>query len=80
MPLETARAWLAAHAPELRLIEQAASTATVAEAATTLGVEPARIANFKVPKAIFVAPELPRNAMGKVQKNLLRQQHAALFD
>jgi malonyl-CoA/methylmalonyl-CoA synthetase len=39
----------------------------------------ARIANFKVPKAIFVAPELPRNAMGKVQKNLLREQHAALF-
>ena len=38
-----------------------------------------RIANFKVPKAIFVVPELPRNAMGKVQKNLLRQQHAALF-
>ena len=24
-------------------------------------------------------PELPRNAMGKVQKNLLREQHAALF-
>ena len=39
----------------------------------------ARIANFKVPKAIFVATELPRNAMGKVQKNLLRQQHAAIF-
>ncbi len=39
----------------------------------------ARIANFKVPKAIFVAPELPRNAMGKVQKNVLRQQHASLF-
>ena len=39
----------------------------------------AKIANFKVPKAIFVVAELPRNAMGKVQKNLLRQQHAALF-
>jgi malonyl-CoA/methylmalonyl-CoA synthetase len=34
----------------------------------------ARIANFKVPKAIFVAPELPRNAMGKVQKNVLRDR------
>ncbi len=38
-----------------------------------------RIANFKVPKQIFVVAELPRNAMGKVQKNLLREQHAALY-
>ena len=38
-----------------------------------------RIANFKVPKAVFVVPDLPRNAMGKVQKNLLREQHKALF-
>jgi malonyl-CoA/methylmalonyl-CoA synthetase len=37
------------------------------------------IANFKVPKRVFVAEELPRNTMGKVQKNLLREQHAALF-
>jgi len=39
----------------------------------------ARMANFKVPKALFVELELPRNAMGKVQKNLLRERHAALF-
>ena len=39
----------------------------------------AKIANFKVPKAVFVVAELPRNAMGKVQKNLLREQHAHLF-
>ncbi len=39
----------------------------------------ARIANFKVPKRIFVVSELPRNAMGKVQKNLLRDEHKALF-
>jgi malonyl-CoA/methylmalonyl-CoA synthetase len=38
-----------------------------------------RIANFKVPKQVFVVPELPRNTMGKVQKNLLRQQHQGLF-
>ncbi|HZV92042.1 MAG TPA: malonyl-CoA synthase, partial [Caldimonas sp.] len=38
-----------------------------------------RIANFKVPKAMFVAAELPRNAMGKVQKNQLRERHRALF-
>ena len=39
----------------------------------------ARIANFKVPKKIFITIELPRNTMGKVQKNLLREQHKALF-
>ena len=39
----------------------------------------AKIAHFKVPKQVFVAPELPRNTMGKVQKNLLRAQHQQLF-
>ncbi|MBL8328624.1 MAG: malonyl-CoA synthase [Rubrivivax sp.] len=39
----------------------------------------AKIANFKVPKRIFVVVELPRNAMGKVQKNLLREAHHSLF-
>jgi malonyl-CoA/methylmalonyl-CoA synthetase len=38
-----------------------------------------RIANFKVPKQLFVVSELPRNAMGKVQKNLLREQHKGLY-
>ena len=39
-----------------------------------------QIANFKVPKAVFVVPELPRNAMGKVQKNLLREQYKTQFE
>jgi malonyl-CoA/methylmalonyl-CoA synthetase len=38
-----------------------------------------KIANFKVPKRVLVVPELPRNAMGKVQKKLLREQHQGLF-
>lgn len=38
-----------------------------------------RIANYKVPKQVFVVAELPRNAMGKVQKNLLREQHQGWF-
>jgi hypothetical protein len=29
-------------------------------------------------QAVFVVPDLPRNAMGKVQKNLLRDQHKGL--
>src|SRR5690606_2309570 len=36
-----------------------------------------RLAGFKVPKRAFIAAELPRNAMGKVQKNVLRQIYAA---
>src|SRR5689334_3888643 len=44
MSLESVRAWLAEHAPDLRLIEAHASTATVADAALALGVEPGRIA------------------------------------
>jgi len=36
------------------------------------------IAGFKVPKQVFFAPELPRNTMGKVQKNLLRDRYADL--
>jgi malonyl-CoA/methylmalonyl-CoA synthetase len=39
----------------------------------------AQIANFKVPKLVDVVAELPRNAMGKVQKNLLRDKHQGLF-
>ena len=33
-----------------------------------------RIANFKVPKRVHFVAELPRNTMGKVQKNILREQ------
>jgi malonyl-CoA/methylmalonyl-CoA synthetase len=39
----------------------------------------AALANFKVPKRCEVVAELPRNTMGKVQKNLLREQYKGLF-
>jgi len=39
----------------------------------------ARLANFKIPKRCFVVDELPRNTMGKVQKNLLRDQYKDSF-
>ena len=38
-----------------------------------------RLAKFKLPKAVFFADDLPRNAMGKVQKNVLRDEHKDLF-
>ena len=44
MSLDSVRAWLAEHAPDLRLIEVEGSTATVDTAASALGVEPGRIA------------------------------------
>jgi malonyl-CoA/methylmalonyl-CoA synthetase len=37
------------------------------------------VANFKVPKKVVFIDELPRNPMGKVQKNLLRESNASLF-
>jgi malonyl-CoA/methylmalonyl-CoA synthetase len=39
----------------------------------------ALLANFKVPKQCMVLQELPRNAMGKVQKNVLRDQALSLL-
>jgi malonyl-CoA/methylmalonyl-CoA synthetase len=38
-----------------------------------------RLARFKVPKRIHVVDELPRNAMGKVQKAELRRRYAGSF-
>ena len=49
------------------------------EPAALIGALKSRIANFKVPKHLFVVDALPRNTMGKVQKKLLRDQHQGLF-
>ncbi|MGB8812188.1 MAG: malonyl-CoA synthase, partial [Paracoccaceae bacterium] len=38
-----------------------------------------RLARYKQPKAAVVLTDLPRNAMGKVQKNLLRDQFCKRF-
>ena len=35
----------------------------------------ASLAKFKLPRKVYVVDELPRNAMGKVQKNILRERH-----
>jgi malonyl-CoA/methylmalonyl-CoA synthetase len=52
--------------------------ATLDEAAVIAAVR-ARLSGFKVPKRVWFAPSLPRNTMGKVQKNALRAQHQDAF-
>ena len=49
------------------------------EAAILSALE-SRLAKFKLPKRVIVAEELPRNTMGKVQKNLLRETHKGLYE
>ncbi len=38
-----------------------------------------RLANYKVPKIVVFVDELPRNAMGKVRKDILRRTYATVF-
>ena len=49
------------------------------EAAVLRGIE-GRLARFKLPRRVVFVDELPRNAMGKVQKNLLRDRFADLYE
>jgi malonyl-CoA/methylmalonyl-CoA synthetase len=49
------------------------------DAAQLLATLKGRIANFKVPKRVWVVEDLPRNAMGKVQKNVLRERYRDAF-
>lgn len=39
-----------------------------------------QLAAYKAPKRVVFVDDLPRNAMGKVQKNLLRERYAGLFE
>jgi malonyl-CoA/methylmalonyl-CoA synthetase len=38
-----------------------------------------KLAKFKQPKKVIVLDELPRNTMGKVQKNVLRDSYSSIF-
>src|SRR3546814_5948126 len=38
-----------------------------------------RLARYKQPKRVIFVDELPRNTMGKVQKNILRDAYADLY-
>jgi malonyl-CoA/methylmalonyl-CoA synthetase len=44
-----------------------------------IGAIESRLAKFKLPKRVIFVKELPRNTMGKVQKNVLREQYRDLY-
>ena len=54
------------------------SGANLSESEILSALQP-RVARYKLPKRVLVIEELPRNTMGKVQKNELRKRYAALY-
>jgi len=62
---------------------EAVTAVVVPRAGATLSAEDiiralkCELANYKVPKRVILVPDLPRNAMGKVQKSALRERHGA---
>jgi malonyl-CoA/methylmalonyl-CoA synthetase len=52
--------------------------AEVSEASVLKALD-GRLAKFKMPKRVFIVDDLPRNAMGKVQKNILRDTYGKIF-
>jgi malonyl-CoA/methylmalonyl-CoA synthetase len=47
--------------------------------ASVLNALDGRLAKFKMPKRVFIVNELPRNTMGKVQKNVLRETYSKIY-
>jgi malonyl-CoA/methylmalonyl-CoA synthetase len=47
--------------------------------ASVLNALDGRLAKFKMPKRVFIVNELPRNTMGKVQKNVLRDSYKDIY-
>jgi malonyl-CoA/methylmalonyl-CoA synthetase len=69
----------------IRILEKSGVAVVIAKPGATVSGEvviaalKSQLANFKIPKKCFVVDALPRNTMGKVQKNLLRDQYKLLF-
>ena len=59
------------------VVAESGSTLTEGNIIAALKV---RLARYKVPRRVLIVTELPRNAMGKVQKNLLRERYALLYE
>ena len=55
-----------------------AKAATIGEKDVQAALEQ-RLAKFKQPKRVIFVDDLPRNTMGKVQKNVLRETYADLY-
>ncbi|MCX7325841.1 MAG: malonyl-CoA synthase [Hyphomicrobiales bacterium] len=55
-----------------------AKGSTLDEPAIITALE-ARLARYKQPKRVFIVDDLPRNTMGKVQKNVLREMYRGTF-
>jgi malonyl-CoA/methylmalonyl-CoA synthetase len=53
--------------------------AAVTEADIVAGLK-SRLARYKIPRRVLIIAELPRNAMGKVQKNRLRERFTSLYE
>lgn len=49
------------------------------DAAELLATLKTHLAGFKVPKAVVFVDELPKTSTGKIQKNVVRSEHAAHF-
>jgi malonyl-CoA/methylmalonyl-CoA synthetase len=58
------------------VVKEKAAPLTEAEVLSALSQ---RLAKFKLPKRVIFVPDLPRNTMGKVQKNALRQEYEKLY-
>jgi malonyl-CoA/methylmalonyl-CoA synthetase len=58
------------------VVKQAAAKLSEADVLAALSQ---RLAKFKLPKRVIFVPELPRNKMGKVQKNVLRDEYGKLY-
>jgi malonyl-CoA/methylmalonyl-CoA synthetase len=52
--------------------------ADVSETSVLSGLD-GRLAKFKMPKRVFIVDDLPRNTMGKVQKNVLRDTYKDIY-
>jgi malonyl-CoA/methylmalonyl-CoA synthetase len=58
------------------LVAEQGETPDLEELANTIS---ASLAKYKLPRRLLVIPELPRNTMAKVQKNILRQKYKDVF-
>jgi malonyl-CoA/methylmalonyl-CoA synthetase len=58
------------------LVAEKGETPDLDELAKTIS---ASLAKYKQPRKLLLIPELPRNTMAKVQKNILRQEYKDIF-